>query len=216
MKIQRTLNLNLLTALFITGILFSAPVKASAESPGEVVVNTIDKGVQILKDPAFQDPKLYPERRARLWELLAPVFDFQEISKRVLGQYWSKLTPEEQTNFIKIFTEIVKDSYLGETDSYSGEKIVYVREIIQGNRGKVQTNFFTVDGKKFVVDFSLQKNDEHWKVYDATVEGVSVVNTYRGQFYDILAKSPFGALMTKLEDKHNSFIQSKGNSDEKS
>ena len=59
-----------------------------------------------------------------------------------------------------------KDSYLGKSDSYRGEKIVYVRELSSGKRGKVQTNFFTTDQKKVVVDFNMHKVNGTWKVYD--------------------------------------------------
>lgn len=209
------MNKFLLCAVFpivVAGSIVMSALPATAGSPGELVVSTIDKGLQVLKDPLFQAPSQYPERRAKLWKLLEPVFDFQEIAKRVMGPHWAGLTEDQKQSFIHIFTEIMKDSYLGKTDSYSGERIVFVREIIQGIRGKVQTHFFTVDGKKFVVDFSLQNNGEGWKIYDATVEGVSVVSTYRSQFNEVLSKSSFDDLLKKLTDKHNSFLEAKAQS----
>lgn len=209
MKMQKYICFRFIAALLFFSAFFLAPLKVEAQTPGEMVVATIDKGLQILKDPSFQAPEQYSQRRAKLWELLAPVFDFDEIGKRVLGSHWATITPQQQQDFSDIFSEILKDSYLGKTDSYSGEKIVFVRELIQGSRGKVQTQFFTVDGKKYIVDFSLLSNAGSWKIYDATVEGVGLVSTYRSQFNEVLAKSSFEELLQKLREKHNNFIQSK-------
>ena len=76
-----------------------------------------------------------------------------------------------------------------------------MRELVDKNRGKVQTNFFTVDQKKIVIDFSMRKEDGAWKIYDVIIEGVSMVSNYRSQFNSIIAKESFAGLMEKLNEK---------------
>lgn len=186
----------LIIAFLTMGVSF-----ALAEDPGEIVVETIDKGIKILSDPELQGMDHFKERRQKLWNVVKSVFDFQETSKRALGRHWIPLSDEQRKEFTDAFVEVVRNIYLGKTDSYQGQKIEYVRELVKGNRGKVQTNFFTVDQKKIVVDLNMHKVDDSWKIYDVIIEGVSIVSNYRGQFNSIMSKGSFEELMEKLLKK---------------
>jgi len=178
---------------------------AEDPGPGEIVVATIDRGIKILEDPELQGFDRSQERKDKLWVILTPVFNFKETSRRALGHHWKNRTHKEREEFTSVFTQVLRDIYLGKTDTYSGGQFIYVREIIKGKRGKVQTNFITSDQKKVVVDFSMRNADGTWKVYDITVEGVSMVGNYRNQFNAILAKSSFEELMEKLYEKRDEF-----------
>ncbi len=174
--------------------------------PGEIIVATIDRGIKILEDPQLQGFDKFQERKDKLWAILTPVFNFKETSRRALGHHWKSRTDEERKEFVEVFTQVLRDIYLGKTDTYSGGKFIYVREIVKGKRGKVQTNFITSDQKKVVVDFSMRINNGTWKIYDITIEGVSMVGNYRSQFNAILAKSSFEDLMDKLYKKREEFV----------
>jgi len=180
---------------------------AQESGPGKIVVATIDRGIRILEDPALQGFDKFQERKDKLWAILTPVFNFKETSRRALGHHWKNRTDKEKEEFVSVFTQILRDIYLGKTDTYSGGKFIYVREIVKGNRGKVQTNFITSDKKKVVVDFSMRISEGTWKIYDITIEGVSMVGNYRNQFNAILAKSSFEELMEKLYKKRDEFVR---------
>lgn len=202
--------MNIKKIILLTSLLTLLPLSqlpAQNIGPGEVVVATIDRGIKILEEPSLQGFDKYQERKDILWTILTPVFDFKATSKRALGHHWKNRTVEERTEFVTVFTNVLRDIYLGKTDSYSGGEFIYVREVVRGKRGKVQTNFITSDGKKVVVDFSMHFIANNWKVYDITIEGVSMVGNYRNQFNAILAKSPFEDLMTKLYEKRDEFVQ---------
>ncbi|EMF1561341.1 ABC transporter substrate-binding protein, partial [Campylobacter jejuni] len=47
--------------------------------------------------------------------------------------------------------------------------------------------------------FKFYNDNNNWLVYDVDVLGVSIVQTYRSQFGDILANQGFDALLQKLE-----------------
>lgn len=201
-------NISKLSIFILLVILFSLPQSWAQEmGPGEIIVATIDRGIKILEDPSMQGFDKFQERKDKLWAILTPVFNFEETSKRALGHHWKNRTDKERKEFVSVFTNILRDIYLGKTDSYSGGKFIYIREVVRGKRGKVQTNFITSDQKKIVVDFSMRNNGTTWKVYDITIEGVSMVGNYRSQFNSILAKSPFEDLMEKLYKKRDEFAQ---------
>ena len=189
-------------AMFV-GILFiiCIPAFLCAEEPGKLLMETIDKGLTVLKDPSMKGEDKALERRQRLWTEISPVFSFEEMSKRALGQYWKIRTPEEKKEFVKLFTNILKDSYIGKTDTYSGEKIVLLGEKKEDNYANVQTKLITNKGTEALVDYRMLNNQGKWKIYDVIIEGVSLVNNYRSQFNNILLKSSFEELVKKMKEK---------------
>jgi len=200
-----TLKVVILASLLIIVFIFISSSLLWAEDPGQIIVKTVDSGLEVLKDPSLQNVEKISERKQKLWEILEPIFNFEEISKRALGRHWKDCTVEERKKFTKIFTEILKNVYLNKSDSYMGEKIVYLREDLQSSRCKVQTNFITTEEKKIAVDFSMRKFNDTWKIYDVTIEGVSIVGNYRSQFNSILSKSSFDELLQKLKEKEKKF-----------
>ncbi|MGE0268703.1 MAG: phospholipid-binding protein MlaC [Candidatus Omnitrophota bacterium] len=195
---KKTTFLPLFTLIVLS--LCSPSMLWADDTPGQLVINTINQGMQILKDPELKNPDQLEIRRQKLWEILEPIFSFEEVSMLALGRHWLDLNPNQQKEFTDSFTNILKDIYLKKSDDYQDGEIIYVREIVKGTRSKVQTNFVK-GGKKIVVDFSMKKIDNVWKIYDITIETVSVLTNYRTQFNSILAKSSFDELMAKLRKK---------------
>ncbi len=174
----------------------------AAEDPGKFVMKTIDSGLAILKDPSLKGPEKTQERRQKLWEEISFIFNFEEMSKRALGQHWKKSTPGEKTEFVELFTDVLKDSYIGKTDTYSGEKIVLLKEKQEDNNyAVVQTKIVLSTGSEVLVDYRMLNNDGKWTIYDVVIEGVSLVNNYRSQFNNILMKSSFAELLQKMKGK---------------
>ncbi|OQY97916.1 MAG: organic solvent tolerance ABC transporter substrate-binding protein [Candidatus Brocadia sp. UTAMX2] len=179
-----------------------SPVVRAAETPGTLVMETIDRGLVVLKDPSLKGREKSDERRQRLWKEISPIFNFEEMSKRALGQHWKKRSPEEKKEFVELFTNILKDAYIGKTDTYSGEKIVFVKEKQdEKDYASVQTKIITNTGAVVLVEYRMLSNAGKWKIYDVIIEGVSLVNNYRSQFSNILMKSPYEELVQKIKGK---------------
>jgi phospholipid transport system substrate-binding protein len=66
----------------------------------------------------------------------------------------------------------------------------------------IKTQVIQPDGPPIAIDYSLEKFPEGWKVYDITIEGVSLVTNYRGQFSDEIRQSSLDGLIQKLIDKN--------------
>jgi len=203
MSIKNIITISILIAAFLT----AGTSLALADGPGELIVAKIDEGLKILNDPELQGMDRFKERKQKIWDVVNSVFDFEETSKRALGRHWIPLSSEERKEFTDAFVKILKNIYLGKTDSYQGQKIEYVRELVRDNRGKVQTNFFTVDEKKIVIDFNMHRINGSWKAYDVVIEGVSIVSNYRTQINSIMSKGSFEDLMEKLLKKSETLIE---------
>ena len=197
MKHRKTIFVMFIGILFV----LCTPAFLCAEEPGKLLMETIDKGLTVLKDPSLKGEEKSQDRRQKLWNEISPVFSFEEMSKRALGQHWKKRTSEEKKEFVELFTNILKDSYIGNTDTYSGEKIVLLGEKQEDNYANVQTKLITNKGTEVLVDYRLLSNQGKWKIYDVIIEGVSLVNNYRSQFNNILLKSSFEELVQKMKEK---------------
>jgi phospholipid transport system substrate-binding protein len=190
---------NIFVAVFIMMSVTSTCLWAG--EAGDLVKQTIDNGLRVLKDPALAGKDKTLERRRILWEEISFIFNMEEMAKRSLGRYWKERTPEERKEYVELFTVLVKNTYLKNTDTYSGEKVLLLNESQDEGYHKVQTKFITSTAKEIAVDFSLINNNGKLQIYDVNIEGVSLVNNYRSQFNDFLLKSPFKELVKNMREK---------------
>lgn len=196
------MNKSAIAVFTAVALVVSSPALARAEDPGQMLTATIGQGFEILRDPALQEPDQLDNRRKKLWDLLGPIFSFEEIAKRALGYHWRDINNQQRREFTETFTEMLKDVYLSKSDDFQDGEIIFVRQIVKGDRSKVQTHFVNGE-KKIIVDFSLKKINNQWMIYDITVEkSVSFLANYRTQFNSILSKSSFEDLLQRLRDKN--------------
>lgn len=182
-------------------LLLMQPVWLAAGAPTDQIRQTVDRLLAILNDPQLKGEQKKNERRQKLKEVLYQKFDFTEMARRSLGSEWRRRTPEEQKEFVKLFTELLERSYLDKIESYSGEKVLYLKEREDGNYAEVETKIVDKKGQEYSVDYRLHKVNGDWKVYDVIIEDVSLVGNYRSQFSRVLAKSSFDELLKTMKEK---------------
>ena len=193
-------SLNLIIAGVIIGVLASAPAGAATKSATDSVRGTIDEVVRILKDPEMKKPERVDERRRILEKVIGDRFGWDEMAKRTLGTQWAKLDEKQRQEFTDLFRALLTTTYIGRIESYSGEKVVYLNERLQDGFAEVRTK--VAAGKaEYPMDYRLMEKSGDWHVYDIVLDGVSLVNNYRGQFSKILRTSSYEDLVGKLKSK---------------
>ena len=145
------------------------------------------------------------ERRETLRELIHQRFDFKEMAKRSLGPEWRRRTPEEQAQFVKLFTDLLGRAYLTQIESYNDQKVRYVNERQDASHAEVDTKIIDNKGQEYSVKYRLHNENGDWKVYDVVVEDISLVNNYRAQFNRLLASSSYQELVRRLKEKTPKF-----------
>jgi phospholipid transport system substrate-binding protein len=198
-----------LAAVGLGVLLLMQPVWVAAGGPGDQVRQTTDKLLVILKDPRLKEEGNKDERREKLKKVIYQRFDFTEMAKRSLGAEWRRRTPEEQKEFVKLFTELLERAYLDQLESYSGEKIQYLKEREGGNHAEVATKIVDNKGQEYSVHYRLHEVNGDWKVYDVVIEDISLVNNYRSQFNRMLAKSSYEELVNRMKEKTFSALATK-------
>ncbi len=172
-----------------------------AGTPEDQLRQSTERLLEILKDPQLKEEGNKDERREKLKKVIYQRFDFTEMARRSLGSEWRRRSPEEQKEFVKLFTDLLERAYLDQIESYSGEKIQYLKEREADNYAEVATRIVDNKGQEYSVNYRLHNVHGDWKVYDVVIEDVSLVNNYRSQFNRMLAKSTFEELVNRMKQR---------------
>lgn len=171
-----------------------------AGPPTDAMKTTIDDVLRIIQEKELNQPAKSEERRKRLEKTVGARFDYQEMSRRALGAPWNKLTDQEKQEFVSLFQTLLTNSYADKIETYSGEGVQYLNERTEKDYAEVRTK--VLSGKTEIpLDYRLIHKSDDWRVYDVVVDGVSLVNNYRGQFTKILRTSSYSDLVDQLRKK---------------
>jgi phospholipid transport system substrate-binding protein len=173
---------------------------AMAGQATESVRVTIDEVLKILNDKELKTPAKQEDRRQRLEKVVAARFDYSEMSRRSLGAQWNQLSDKEKQEFVDLFRTLLTNTYADRVETYSGEGVQYLNERTEKEYAEVRTK--VLSGKTEIpMDYRLMNKSNDWHVYDVVVDGVSLVNNYRGQFSKILHTSSYSDLVDQLRKK---------------
>jgi phospholipid transport system substrate-binding protein len=173
--------------------------------PTDQLRDGVDRIFKILRDPALAGDTHAAERRTAIVTAAASLFDFGEMAKRSLGQHWSARTPAEREKFVALFTDLIQRSYVAKVDQHSRATMVFRSEAIDGDYATVQTAIPLSKGSEMPLEYRLLRTDTRWRVYDISVDGISLVSSYRAQFNKIIRIDSFETLMTKLRSREIEF-----------
>jgi phospholipid transport system substrate-binding protein len=176
---------------------------AYAASPMETIKEDVTKVLAVFRDPSLQGEAKRALRWERLRAAAEPMFAEREIARRALARNWHRFSSAQQDEFIDLFRKLLEKVYTDRILSYSyaDEKVVYERQVmLAGNRAEVETKVVT-SSRQTPVTFRLILTDGAWKVYDAVIEGVSLVENYRSQFNELLAKNSPGEVLNIVRKK---------------
>jgi phospholipid transport system substrate-binding protein len=172
-----------------------------AGEPLDLVKSATERALQVVKDSQLKSPDKKKERVEKLKEIINPIFDYEEMARRTLGAHWRRRTAEEQAEFAKLFRAFLEKIYSDKVDLYNGERVVFGRETIEDDYAQVESKVIDTKGEESPVVYRLKRTDGKWKVYDAVVENISIVNNYRSQFDRVISKSSYDELKKMLKEK---------------
>jgi phospholipid transport system substrate-binding protein len=193
---------------FMAWMLVASAVAAPAASPRDIVQSAVNRVVVALQkadgeaDPTPAQRLAREQRRLDIRRVAADLFDFDEISRRALSRHWTARSPEEQAEFVRLFTDLLERTYIGRIESYSGEKIMYLGEVVDGPFATVRSKVVTRRRTETPLDYKLHLRDGRWKVYDVLIDHVSFVATYRSEFGRIIQKESYSALVERLRKQN--------------
>ena len=188
--------------ILVAALWFGLAKAGHGGEPLDIVKSAADRAIAVLKDPWLKAPERKKERIERLKEIINPIFDYQEMARRSLGPHWRRRSPAEQEEFAKLFRAYLENIYSDRVDLYEGEKVTFGRETIDQDYAQVESLVSNAKGEENSVVYRLKRTDGNkWKVYDAIVENISIVNNYRSQFDRVISKFSYEELKKILREK---------------
>ena len=178
---------------------------ASAGPPTDQLRTGIERMFKLLADPELAGEAKAPQRKTAVAGIAGEIFDFGEMSKRTLGQHWEQRTPAEREDFARLFTELIQRSYFAKVDEHSSEKTIFRSETVDGNRAVVRTTLLLGRGAEMPLDYSMINAGDRWRVYDLSIDGISLVANYRSQFNRIIRTASYADLVTRMKSQQADF-----------
>ncbi|HJT50354.1 MAG TPA: ABC transporter substrate-binding protein [Nitrosospira sp.] len=186
--------------------LLVSPAIAAETSPDTLVENTAQEVLTIVR----QDKELQAGNTGKILDLVEakvlPHFNFMRMTRLAMGKNWRNATPEQQEELVKEFRTLLVRTYSNALSTYSDYKITV--EPLKSKTGDTDTTVKTKvvqDGHQPVdIDYSMEKTNDGWKVYDVTVAGVSLVTNYRSTFNSQIREGGVEKLIKTLAEKNRS------------
>jgi len=179
----------------------SSAMATDAMSELKTHINAV---IDMIKDKQkASTPETKKVQRKKIFNIALELFNFNEMSKRTLGKEWKKLSKDKQQRFSHLFARFLANIYYQRLEEYTNETVKFLNQRQHKNKSIVKTIIVT-QKNEIPMDYKLLKSDR-WRVYDISIEGVSLVRNYRSQFHKILIKQGIGDLMNMMQKKLGQF-----------
>jgi len=189
-------------ALSVLCLVAWAPaIDGSGAGPADELKGAIDRVLRVLEDPALKEAARVGERRRAVRRIADEIFDFEETARRSMAQHWGSLTPDQRREFVELFGDLLERAYMSKIELYGGEKVQYRGERVEGDYATVVTRLTTTKGTEVPIDYRMLRRSDRWRVYDVSVEGVSLVASYRAQFNSLMRTSSADQLLAKMRSR---------------
>ena len=195
----------LIALVFAT--LFATLVLAQ-EAPDALVKQVTEEVLEIVrKDKSIQNGDA--KKAIDLVDAkVIPHFNFQHMTALAVGKDWKKASPGQQQQLTAEFKTLLVRTYSNALTSYKNQKIAY--KPFRMNPGDsevlVRTEVIQPGSKPVQIDYSLEKADGGWKVFDVLVAGISLVTNYRDQFAQEVRSGGIDGLIAAIAAKNKSLL----------
>ena len=159
-------------------------IRASVARMQEVIRSTSGRGSET--------------ERAELREIAERMFDFAAMSRRILARHWSEGTPEQQREFVRLFTNLLAGTHIDVIVSGVSVGASVDGESVEGSYARVRTRKGGDVSPAVSIDYRLFRRGERWAVYDVVYEGASLVANYRSQFGSAFGASSFAGVLERM------------------
>ena len=170
---------------------------AWAGTPTEDLKRQTDRVLEVLRSTSMTPAA----RRAAVREVAADSFDLAETARRALGTHWQGRTPAEREEFVRVFRDLLEQTYVTRIDEYGGERVEYVAERVDGDSAIVKAQIVTKSGTTVPIESRVNQRGGRWLIYDVLIENVSLVGNYRSQFDRIIRTSSYDDLVRRLKER---------------
>jgi len=194
MRVLKFILLVACVAMSQTMVAQTSPVPMLERTANNIIATLKDNKASLKSNPNI----IYQAVESHL----LPNVDVVGMSRSVLGrQAWNKASPAERTQFSTAFTRLVIRTYSSPLAQYSDETVQFlpIRGSINSRFIRVNSVIVRSSGQNIPLSYSLVSKNGQWKIYDISVEGVSLLQSFRSQFAQALQNSSIGEVITQMQ-----------------
>ena len=200
----------LLSAAMVFGIV-SLAMAQSVDNSHTEAVDALDARQQIIAD-AQEALKAAPTNRERseaLNRAIRETFDFERLARESIGDNWNVMTEAQQTEYMRLFIELVESSTVSKLKNYRAADTEYVEVVDDGSEAVITTVVTSTEGDEVAIQYKLHKRDSRWWIWDTTVGldteiteyDISTAQNYRSAFNRIVGNDGVEELLNRLRTK---------------
>ena len=193
----------LLVCIFFLG---TTGAQANVMEPNELIKKTTE---ELLSD-FTANRATYEADKGRLYDMVnrvaIPHFDFDRMTKIVLGKHYANATEEQRTQFTEQFKTLLVRTYSQALFQYSDEKINFVPAVPYRDGMIVREEIEVGAAVPVSLEYFLSKKDSGWKVYDVRIDGISLVTTFRNSYNITISRNGLPMLIADLQKKNSATI----------
>lgn len=196
------------TFALLCGVLLqfaASGARADMPEPDVLIKDTVREVLNIVRN----DKDLRAGDQKKMLELVdakvLPHFDFERMTKLAVGKSWRAATPEQKQSLMSEFRILLVRTYTKAFTSYRDQTVEVKPTKFEAGATEVTIKTAIVkpgSQQPILVDYDMEKTPNGWKVYDLTVEGVSLVTSYRGTFADQVQQGGIDGLINTLVEKN--------------
>ncbi len=203
-----------LATLLTAGLMLATTQLAAAGdviAPDVMVKNTANEVLEIVRKDKDIQAGDTQKIVAITQEKIVPHFNFERMSRMVLGRAWVKASDEQKDKFQTEFRNLLVRTYSSALAKYRNQTIDYkpLRAAAGDMEVVVRTQIVQPGGPPIPIDYSMERKDDAWKVYDVKIDGISLVTNYKGQFATDLRQGNLDVVIQKLVDKNQQLLNKK-------
>lgn len=186
-----------LAALLLwTGLAHAAPDLA----PDALAKKTTEDVLAVLRaDKAIQGGDV--NRAYALVEAkVLPNFDFNRMTQLAMGKNWPRASAQQKQQLVAEFRNLLVRTYASSLTRFSNQVVTF-KPLAAGadtDDVTVRSQILQPNGQAIPVDYSMYRTAFGWKVYDVTIENVSLVTNYRASFAATIRAAGIDGLISQL------------------
>jgi ABC-type transporter MlaC component len=183
-------------ALLCCAVWLGAAGAGWATTPLESTRATLEEVRAILESASSHDDKL-----VALSGLLRDFLDTDTMARAVLGTHWSRFTAEQQQEFLVLFRELFRRTYVQKLLLFDNARFAYVGEEPLGGAARVETKMIT-PRDEFAVTYQVRPQGDRWVVTDITIEDLSLTRNLHRQIERLLSTSSVEEVLSRMRKKY--------------
>jgi len=184
--------------LVCTVLFLGSSVYALEGDVKDIMSSKIHKALIVIKDKN----ETTEQKAQKIFDMFDEAFDYNLMARLSVGsRVWRGLSDEQKKSYTDTFVSLLKQSFIEKLKLYNDQDIV-IKDFIKTKQKRAKLDTELVGKKDTIkIDYKFYLSKKRgWLIYDVVVADVSIIQSYRKQFSDLLNNMSFDEFLKKIKE----------------